>query len=97
LTTFALLYTIDDSLSTSHSTLESTISTLNKISTDTPSLETGTSSTDTEIPMTTGKYFQIIFIDMLASSDFFIVEQSSNILAVSSTKISIFGMTSLVF
>jgi len=97
LTTFALLFTNDDTLSTSHSTLESTISTLNTISTDTPSLETSTSSTDTEIPMTTGKYFQIIFIDMLASSDFSIVEQSSNILAVSSTKISIFVVTSLVF
>ncbi len=53
LTTFALLYQIDPSASTSHSTQELTTSTLNRISTDTA----GASSSSTEISMTTCKYF----------------------------------------
>jgi hypothetical protein len=59
LTTFALLYKIDPSSSTSYSTQESTTSTLNTISITTSSLHTtsSTSSSSTEIRMTTRKYF----------------------------------------
>jgi hypothetical protein len=71
LTTFALLYRIDPSPSTSYSTLESVTSPSNIESTHMIStLQSSTSSSTTET--TTCKYFPFIFIYMLASVSFFL-------------------------